>query len=200
MQIREYINEMGESQKRTMWYTDEEYDQMEAANTEVVKLMLNNHSPKQKQTQHALNGNDKRRLTLRQLGGHTQRGLEKMTPEAWDRTQDIREEAFDAVFREQARQQEQKIYDPLAISNAYQRASLKSKREATDSGLRDERFICKEFGPLEPTGMRLSTPIEVNKTRSVQELGPKDLRPSQTLRSSTVQEPQRRKSSKPDPD
>jgi hypothetical protein len=47
------------------------------------------------------------------------------------------------------------IYNPQAISIAYQRVCLKSKWEAADSGLRDERFICKEFGPLEPTGIKL---------------------------------------------
>lgn len=150
IRIREFVDDKDESHKQSIWYTDEEYDQMEAANTEVVNLMIQNCSPTKRSPK------DQRR-TLRQLigsTGHTERGLEKMTPEAWDRTQDIRDEACNAVFREQARQQEQRIYDPLAISTVYQRACSRSKREATDSGLRDERFISKEFGPLEPTGIK----------------------------------------------
>jgi hypothetical protein len=153
IQIREYIDHNpDESQRGNLWYTDEEYDEIEASNTKLVQqlMMMNERRSPNKSSK----GN--RRTLHHQLKGHTERGLEKMTPNAWDRTKDIRDGAFNAVFREQARQHQQRIYDPLAISTVYQRACLQSKREATDSGLCDERFICQEFGPLEPTGIKLS--------------------------------------------
>ncbi|KAL3920094.1 MAG: hypothetical protein SGILL_003432 [Bacillariaceae sp.] len=156
LQIREYVNENTELDKARMFYTEEEYYDIEESNTEVVEMMIqskgNGDSPKKKKKNSISLSHIERTL------GDSGRGLEKMTPDEWDRTQDRREAACHAVFREQARQQQQSICDPHAISKVYVRASARSKDEATDAALLDERFIRKEFGPLEPTGIKRMTP------------------------------------------
>lgn len=200
IQIREYVDDTDDSQKRLMWYTDEEYDQMEVENTKVVKAMLQQEENLKKTAAAA----KLRRPTVRQLGGHTQRGLEKMTPDAWDRTQDIREIAFEAVFREQERQQKQQIWDPVALSTVYQRACSTSQQEASNSGLRDERFICKEYGPMEPSGIKLATGGDKNKDEDgtipkSETRIKKDPKPSNAIRGRSGNQWQRGWS-KPDPD
>ncbi|KAL3909428.1 MAG: hypothetical protein SGILL_008093, partial [Bacillariaceae sp.] len=157
IQIREYVDEKDDSDKARMFYTDEEYERIEAANTEVVEIMIRKQSPKKSKKKPIKLSHIEKRL------GDTGRGLEKMTPEEWDRTQDRREAALVAVFEEQAKQQRQKgkVYDPHAISKAYKRATVESEYEASDAARVDERFICKQFGPLEPAGINLSIPVVV---------------------------------------
>jgi hypothetical protein len=152
------VDEKDASDKALMFYTIEEYDKIEASNTTMVEMMIQRKNSPQK---------NKKTLKLSQIEkrlGDTGRGLEKMTPEEWDRTQDRREAALVAVFREQARQQRQmgRVYDPHAISRAYERATASSKDEASDVARVDERFVSKEFGPLEPSGTRLTTPQNGN--------------------------------------
>ena len=168
--------------REKIWYADYEYDEIEALNEIVVERIIlamekekigngcHDKRSEPKNNDNNSNSDSDNNLSIflflsvlssqvspqieQELGDST-RGLEYFVPEIHDRRKDRRVNAHSAVFREQERQQNHNICSPRAISRAYRRFTVASRNEASVSGLRDERFIRDEFGPLEPTGIKL---------------------------------------------
>jgi hypothetical protein len=181
--IREFPARRSDDYKSRIWYTEPEYDEIEASNTRVVKLILNAMDEAEAASAsgdqaarvvHPTLPSPTQQRRIEQQVGDAVRGLEGSVPPLHDLKTERRKQLYQAVMTEQTRirrttrRQSQQTSsegdyersgcrdggNPIieGIARVSQRVTASCRREAATTGLRDERFIRNEFGPLEPTG------------------------------------------------